>query len=115
MAASTSATHPETRVSGALSGRWSVQRESGFLPGFGLSKRIRTDGHGWTLVFGIPLLPFRIVQANAAATADGEAARVSLEYRGIPIRDELSHSPSGWTGRGYLLGHEFCRFRLVPR
>ena len=71
----------------SLDGTWRVERTGGLLPPFGLSKRIE-GGRGWTLAAGIPLAPFR---------------------------DELEPGPDGsWQGRGLLLGHEFCRFRLIP-
>ena len=85
-----------------LEGEWRVRRESGVLPPFGLSKRIgRTTG--WTLMGGVPVAPFRVVGTT-------------LDYLGWPVRDELTPRQDGtWTGRGVLLGREFCRFRLVPR
>jgi hypothetical protein len=85
----------------SLEGTWRVERVGGFLPPFGLTKRIR-DGRGWTLAAGVPVAPFRV-------------AGTTLVYRGWPIRDELAPAAAGtWRGRGLLLGREFCRFRLVP-
>jgi hypothetical protein len=84
----------------ALDGTWRVERKSGFLPPAGLGKRIRGDA-GWTTVAGLPVAPFRV-------------AGRTLVYRGWPVRDELEPQADGsWAGRGVLLGHEFCRFRLV--
>jgi hypothetical protein len=85
----------------ALEGTWHVKRESGLLPPFGVGKRIAGDS-GWTTVGGLPAAPFRV-------------AGTTLVYRGWPIRDELEARADGtWSGRGILLGREFCRFRLVP-
>jgi hypothetical protein len=84
-----------------LDGTWRVQRESGVLPPLGLGKRICGDS-GWTSVAGVPVAPFRI-------------AGTTLVYRGWPVRDELEPQADGtWSGRGILLGREFCRFRLLP-
>lgn len=83
-----------------LDGFWRVERESGLLPPFGLTKRIRF-GRGSTRLFGIPLAFFS-VRGNR------------LVYRGLPVQDDLSRRPDGsWSGRGRLFGREFCRFRLV--
>lgn len=83
-----------------LDGVWRVVRESGALPPFGLSKTIE-GRNGWTLAGGLPVAPFRV-------------AGNTLVYRGWPVRDELVARPDGsWGGRGFLLGREFCRFRLV--
>jgi hypothetical protein len=91
----------QTNAMGTLDGRWRVEREAGFLPPFGLRKRIE-NGSGWTLAGGIPLARFRV---------DG----TTLVYTGWPVRDELAPRPDGtWGGRGLLRGREFCRFRLVP-
>jgi hypothetical protein len=90
-----------------LAGRWSVRRESGFLPRFGITKRISARGRGWTCVAGVPLLPFRVMKS---ARADRE-----LRYRFLPLRDELIKLGYGWLGRGLFLGREFCRFRLLPK
>jgi hypothetical protein len=88
-----------------LDGVWRVERVSGALPPFGLSKRIFGDG-GWTLVGGVPAAHFRVKLAD-----DG---RATLDYIGMPVRDELAPREDGtWGGRGVLLGREFCRFRLV--
>jgi len=78
---------------------------AGLLPDFGLSKSIRSDGCGVTRVLGLPLLPFRI-----RMLPDGGA---ELRYRLLPLRDELAVTGATWSGRGLLLGREFCRFRLV--
>ena len=83
-----------------LDGDWRVERESGLLPPFGLSKTIR-GGSGWTRAAGLPVAPFHV-------------AGTTLDYRGWPVRDELAERADGsWSGRGLLLGREFCRFRLV--
>jgi hypothetical protein len=84
----------------SLEGTWRVERISGFLLPAGVTKRIK-DGHGWTLVAGVPAAPFRV---------QGE----TLFYRGWPVRDELEPDAGFWRGRGLLFGREFCRFRLVP-
>jgi hypothetical protein len=86
----------------SLEGSWRVERVSGLLPPFGLSKRISGD-RGWTLAAGVPVAPFRV-------------SGTSLVYIGWPVRDELTRRPDGtWAGRGLLAGREFCRFRLVRR
>jgi hypothetical protein len=83
-----------------LDGRWRVERESGLLPPFGVTKHIRSD-RGSTCLFGVPVAFFRVRGAK-------------LVYRGLPVEDDLSPRPDGsWSGRGRLLGREFCRFRLV--
>ncbi len=88
-----------------LDGTWKIERESGVLPPFGLSKRIFGDG-GWTLVAGVPAAYFHVRRRG------GEGAR--LEYVGWPVTDELSPRDDGsWGGRGLMFGREFCRFRLV--
>jgi hypothetical protein len=85
----------------SLEGSWRVVRISGFLPPFGVSKRI-AGRRGWTLVAGVPVAPFRV-------------SETTLVYRGLPVRDELEADDAGsWHGRGLLLGREFCRFRLMP-
>jgi hypothetical protein len=85
----------------ALDGTWRVERERGVLPPFGVGKRIR-GGTGWTTIAGVPAAPFRV-------------AGYALVYRGWPVRDELEPQANGrWRGRGFVLGREFCRFRLVP-
>ncbi len=85
----------------SLDGTWRVEREAGLLPPFGVGKRIRGDS-GWTTLAGLPAAPFRITGRT-------------LVYRGWPVRDELEPQADGsWRGRGFLLGREFCRFRLVP-
>lgn len=91
----------ETAAMSRLEGTWRVERESGLLPPFGVGKRI-AGGEGWTTVAGVPVAPFRV-------------AGSTLVYRGWPVRDVLEPSADGtWTGRGVLLGREFCRFRLIP-
>ena len=83
-----------------LEGDWLVERVAGFLPPAGLTKRIEND-RGWTRLVGIPVAPFRVVGRT-------------LVYRGWPIRDDLEQESEGlWSGRGLVLGREFCRFRLV--
>jgi hypothetical protein len=89
-----------TGETASLEGSWRVERVSGFLPPAGVTKRIEND-HGWTLVAGIPVAPFRVVGHT-------------LVYRGWPVRDELEPDAGSWRGRGLLFGREFCRFRLVP-
>ena len=85
----------------SLDGTWRVERESGLLPPFGVGKRISAAA-GWTTVAGIPVAPFRV-------------AGSTLVYRGWPVRDVLEPRGDGTlSGRGFLLGREFCRFRLVP-
>ena len=85
----------------SLEGTWRVERESGLLPSFGVGKRISEDD-GWTTVVGVPVAPFRV-------------AGSTLVYRGGPVRDVLEPRGDGtWSGRGFLLGREVCRFRLVP-
>ncbi len=87
-----------------LDGVWSVKREAGVLPPFGVSKRI-FGGSGWTLVAGLPAAYFNVRRSGERAT---------LDYVGWPVRDELE--PDGdyaWSGRGLMFGREFCRFRLV--
>ena len=89
----------------ALDGVWRVERETGALPPFGLSKRIFGDG-GWTLVAGVPAAYFHVRRR------EGEGAR--LDYVGWPVKDELTPRDDGsWGGRGLMFGREFCRFRLV--
>lgn len=82
-----------------------MRREAGLLPP-GVSKRIGS-GSGWTLLLGLPVASFRVVEGGEGRT---------LRYRLLPIRDELRpRADGGWDGRGLLLGREFCRFRLEPR
>ena len=83
-----------------LDGRWRVERESGVLPPFGVTKRI-CEGRGWTLVGRVPAAPFNVVGTT-------------LVYVGWPVRDVLEERGDGtWEGRGLFLGREFCRFRMV--
>jgi hypothetical protein len=83
-----------------LNGSWRVERESGLLPPLGLTKTISGDT-GWTNAVGLPVAPFRV---------EG----TTLVYRGWPIRDELEAQADGsWVGRGFVLGREFCKFRLT--
>jgi hypothetical protein len=83
-----------------LDGMWRVERETGVLPPFGLSKKIE-GGQGWTRALGLPVAPFRV-------------AGRTLVYRGWPVRDELEPRADGsWAGRGLILGREFCSFRMV--
>ena len=80
-------------------GRWRVERVGGLLPP-GLRKRIGRGG-GSTRLGPFPLAPFRVRGRT-------------LDYRLLPIRDELAPAADGtWLGRGLLFGREFCRFRLV--
>ena len=82
------------------SGRWRVERAGGLLPP-GLRKRIGRRG-GSTRLGPLPLALFRVRGRT-------------LDYRLLPIRDELTPAGDGtWLGRGLLFGREFCRFRLVP-
>jgi hypothetical protein len=86
-------------VESAVSGRWRVQRVGGLLPP-GLRKRIGRSG-GSTRLGPLPLAVFRV-------------RGTTLEYRILPVRDELTPAGDGtWLGRGLLFGREFCRFRLV--
>jgi hypothetical protein len=83
-----------------ISGRWRVERIDGLLPPAGLRKRIGRGG-GSTRLGPLPLAPFRVRGRT-------------LEYRLLPIRDELTSAADGsWLGRGLLFGRQFCRFRLV--
>ncbi len=91
----------------SLAGRWSVRRESGFLPRLAVTKRITARGRGWTCIAGIPVFPFRVMPSR---TADCE-----FRYRFLPVKDELIKLGYGWEGRGLLFGREFCRFRLFPK
>ena len=88
-----------------LDGSWRIERESGVLPPFGLSKRI-FGGSGWTLLGGLP--------AGHFSVRKDDSGRTVLDYVGWPVKDELTPREDGsWAGRGLLLGREFCRFRLV--
>ena len=87
-----------------LDGIWRVERESGVLPPFGVSKRIFGDG-GWTLVADLPVAHFRVRRPSEE--------RAVLDYLALPVRDELEAQGDGWAGRGVLLGREICRFRLI--
>ena len=82
------------------SGRWRVERIAGLLPPAGLRKHIGRSG-GSTTLGPLPLALFRVRGRT-------------LDYRLLPIRDELTPASDGtWLGRGLLFGREFCRFRLV--
>jgi len=82
-----------------------VERVSGALPPGLLRKRIFGD-HGWTLAGEVPLGYFDVKRDDAQS--------VTLDYRVMPVRDELeAREDGGWDGRGILLGREFCRFTLV--
>ena len=84
----------------SLDGAWRVERVSGALPPFGVSKRIFGDG-GWTLLAGVPAAYFLV---------HGQ----TLDYVGWPVKDVLTPREDGtWDGRGLMFGREFCRFRLV--
>ena len=90
----------ETRPRPSLDGCWRVERESGVLPPFGVSKRIFGNG-GWTLLGGAPVAYFRV-------------RGTTLDYVGWPVKDVLTPREDGtWSGRALMLGQEFCRFRLV--
>lgn len=83
-----------------LEGRWRVERVSGPLPPGGLRKRIGRR-RGSTRLGPVPLALFRVRERT-------------LDYLVWPVRDELSPAADGtWSGRGFLFGREFCRFRLV--
>lgn len=88
-----------------LDGTWAVRRVSGLLPPRGITKRI-AGGLGTTLVLGVPFARFAVVEGTAGR---GSAA---LEYRRLPIRDELELRDGTWHGVGLLLGRRFCRFML---
>jgi hypothetical protein len=91
---------------GAFDGHFRVRRISGFLPPFGVSKRIE-GARGCTYLFGLPIGRFRVVGRR-------------FIYRRWPIVDEMEGGPSlseaasdRWVGRGRLFGFwTFCRFRL---
>jgi len=88
-----------------IDGTWRVERVSGALPPGVLRKRIFGD-HGWTLAGEVPLGYFEVKRDDADS--------VTLDYRVMPVRDELeAREDGGWDGRGLVLGREFCRFRLV--
>ncbi len=83
-----------------LEGRWKVERVSGLLPPFGVSKVIGADA-GWTRIASVPVAPFHV-------------QGTTLRYRWLPVRDELRQTEDGqWLGKGYVLGLRFCRFRLT--
>jgi hypothetical protein len=83
-----------------LPGRWRVERVSGALPPGGLRKCIGPT-RGWTKLGPFPVAPFRVRGRT-------------LDYPGLPLRDELAPAQNGqWVGRGLFLGREFCRFRLI--
>jgi hypothetical protein len=85
-----------------LEGDWHVRRVSGLLLPAGLRKRIGLRS-GSTRLGPVPVALFRV---------RGHV----LDYRVIPVQDELSPLGDGtWAGRGLVLGREFCRFRLEPR
>lgn len=88
----------------ALLGDWVVRRESGILPPWGFSKRIREGGRGVTAFAGVPLFPFRVLARDENAAA--------LDYFILPIRDELRREGPAWIGVGLCCGLRFCRFRL---
>jgi len=94
-----SRTRPQSR-SLPLEGTWDVRRESGLLPPF-VSKQIGPET-GWTRWLGVPVGKFEV---------DG----LSLHYRLWPVRDELWPEGDGFTGRGFVFGIPFCRFRLERR
>lgn len=82
-----------------LQSEWLVRRVSGLLPPVGLRKRIGADG-GSTRLGPVPVALFR-------------ARGLRLDYRWLPVRDELEEREDGtWVGRGLVFGREFCRFRL---
>ena len=83
------------------SGRYRVRWVSGFLPPFGVSKRI--DGRsGCTYLFGLAFGRFVIVGRR-------------FVYRRWPIVDEIEPKGGVLFGRGRLFGFlTFCRFRLEP-
>lgn len=87
----------------SLTGVFRVRRISGFLPPFGVTKRI--DGSkGTTYLFGIPFGVFRVIGRR-------------FVYRWWPIVDELDGEDArGTLGRGRLFGFlTFCHFRLEQR
>jgi len=84
-----------------------VETVSGGLPIFGLSRWFDEPGHGWIMVSGIRVLPFRV------AFARGRGGGLELRYPFLPLRDELVLDRGGWYGRGFLFGREIYRFRLV--
>jgi hypothetical protein len=95
---------PHTIAVTRLDGIWRVERESGVLPPYGVSKRIFGTG-GWTLVAGVPVAHFRVQRPDED--------RAVLDYLALPVRDELEALDDGWAGRGLVFGREICRFRLV--
>jgi len=83
-----------------LVGLFRVRRVSGWLPPFGVTKRI--DGaRGVTCLFGLPVGRFRVIGRR-------------FVYRWWPIIDEIDgEDERGVLGRGRLFGFlTFCRFRL---
>ena len=83
-----------------LVGLFRVRRVSGWLPPFGVTKRI--DGaRGVTCLFGLPVGRFRVIGRR-------------FVYRWWPIIDEIDgEDERGVLGRGRLFGLlTFCRFRL---
>ena len=83
-----------------LEGHWVVERVSGLLPPNGLRKQIGSR-EGSTRIGRFPIARFRV-------------RGTTLDYRLLPVKDELSPLGDGtWAGRGLLFGRQFCRFRLV--
>jgi hypothetical protein len=83
-----------------LVGRFRVRRISGWLPPFGVTKRIDRSG-GVTYLFGLPFGAFRVIGRR-------------FVYKWWPIVDEIDGEDArGLLGRGRLFGFlTFCRFRL---
>lgn len=82
-------------------GRYYVRRISGFLPPFGVTKRLKGN-RGTTYLFGIPFGDFAIVGSR-------------FIYARWPIVDEIDEgggAPHIMRGRGTIRGLTFCRFRL---
>ena len=87
-----------------MDGFWRVERISGLLPPWGVTKRIDSMA-GWTYLFGLPVGRFQI--------RIGPDQKLFLVYRYWPITDELTGQSGQWRGRGLLGGFCFCQFRLV--
>lgn len=84
-----------------IDGAWRIERRSGLLPPFGLTKRIE-GGRGWTFFFGIPVGSFRV---------NGRR----LEYVAWPVVDVMDPRPDGsWEGSALVGRWEFAQFRLTP-